>query len=176
MSKKHSEATKLKLSETLKKKWASGTRKANPKGYGKKISRSLLKTYAAGLVTLPPKDPDKCREYRLRRDPNEVAETNRRLGKERYGHEMKAETCKRGVKHWAAKYWSFTNKALGKTIAGVNLTQLVRDNQNLFVHTDLNWSHMQNRCRATHGLRSLHGINQRTGKPYAQTWRGWTIT
>lgn len=173
---KHSEATKQKISDNLKKKWASGTRKANPEGYGKKISRSLLATYAAGLVTLPPKDPDKCREYRLRRDPAEVAATNRRLGKERYGHEMKSPICKRGANNWAAKYWSFTNKALGKTIAGMNLTQLVRDNRDLFADFDLNWSHMENRCRATHGLRSLHGINQRTGKPFAQIWKGWVIT
>lgn len=173
---KTSEATRLKISEAQKKKWASGTRKANPKGYGKKISRALLKTYAAGLVTLPPKDPEEMRRYQAMRDPVEMVATNQRLGKERFGHEMKSPICKRGTKHWAAKHWSFTNKELGKTITGVNLTQLVRDNQDLFVHTDLNWSHMQNRCRATNGLRNLHCINQRTGKPMSATWRGWVIT
>jgi hypothetical protein len=173
---KHSEETKRKISENLKKKWASGTRKANPPGYGKKISKALLATYAAGNVVLPPRDPEQCRINRMKRDPNEVAETNKRLGKERFGHEMKSPICKRGVNNWAAKYWSFTNKSLGKTIAGMNLTQLVRDNQDLFRAFDLNWSRMENRCRATSGLRSLHGINQRTGKPYASIWKGWVIT
>ncbi len=173
---KHSEETKRKLSETLKKKWASGTRKANPAGYGKKISKALLATYAAGNVVLPPRDPEQCRINRAKRDHNEVIETNRRLGKQRFNQEMKSPLCKRGPNNHRAKYWSFTNKALGKTIAGRNLTQLVRDNPGLFGPNDLNWSRMENRCRATQGLRSLHCMNKRTGKPQASIWKGWVIT
>jgi len=68
-----------------------------------------------------------------------------------------------------AKWWKFENKGLGKTLEGKNLSQLVRDNENLFDPADVQWS--KSRCRVEVSLRLLKCTKKRT----RNSWKGWVL-
>lgn len=67
-----------------------------------------------------------------------------------------------------AKWWKFYNKALGKTIEGKNLNQLLRDNVELFSPADLRW--VGPNCNAGQCLRGLQ-----SKKEPRHSWKGWML-
>jgi len=167
------EESRRKLSASLKKKWASGTRKPNPEGYGKKIGATNKRKMAEGTMRKREMSSEQGRAYFEMRDHDEIIKTNRRLGLERMGQEMKSPICKKGEAHHRAKYWCIQNKGLGVTLEGLNLTQLIRDNEHLFDVRDLNWDRIGITCRAKKGLSNLYYIRKSTGRPHALSWKGW---
>ena len=72
----------------------------------------------------------------------------------------------------AAKEWWFINKALGATIKGKNLSQLIRDNTDLFAHKDTHFK--GSGCTATQCLRQLGRPRSDTGR-IREMWKGWVI-
>lgn len=76
--------------------------------------------------------------------------------------------CGKHENHKNAKWWKFYNKALGKTLEGKNLNQLVRDNAELFDQADLNWDTCG--CNAVRCLRLL-----KNSKKPIYSWKGWMI-
>lgn len=72
----------------------------------------------------------------------------------------------------AAKQWWFINKALGATLKGKNLNQLIRDNISLFSEQDTKFKGSQ--CTAVVCLRNLGRTRSDTGR-IREMWKGWVI-
>lgn len=160
---------KKKLSKSLKQKWASGTRKPNPAGYGDKISAALKIAHAEGRMHVITHDA--AMKGLACRDMDKVREQIKALAESNRGKSMPPGPSAKGPGHHKSRYWVFTNKALGATLEGWNLSHLVRENAHLFDDDDLAWK--KSRCRATRGIRSLYAMNKTTGRPQALSWRGW---
>jgi len=162
--------TKKKISEAQKRKWESGTRKPNPEGYGEKISQKLKQAHAEGRMHVITHEA--AMKGLAARDMNKVIEALKRSAKARIGVPMPPGPSAKGVDHHKARYWIIQNVALGVTLEGLNLNELVRENSMLFNETDLNWNGGYV-CRATKGIRNLFGIRKSTGRPSALSWKGW---
>lgn len=78
--------------------------------------------------------------------------------------------CGKHADHKNAKFWKFENKAMGKTIEGKNLNQLIRDNAELFDPDDLKWDTCG--CNASRCLRTLKSPGK---KRTVNSWKGWMI-
>lgn len=160
------------LSDGLKQKWASGTRKKNPNGYGKKGGAVRAKMMKDGRMRIAGMTSEQARERQAMVDKEKQLKVNQELGKKRVGIKMTTPLSAKGPDHHKSKYWIVRNESLGVTIQGLNLNDLVRNNSHLFDDADLNWKRY--RCKATKGLRGLFEIKKSTGKPVALSWKGWT--
>jgi len=165
------EETRKKISEANKRKWASGTRKPNPEGYGDKISAKLKIAHSEGRMHVP--SHEDSMKGLAARDMDKVREAARRVAKMNTGVPMPPGPGAKGPEHHKARYWIVKNTGLGVTLEGLNLNDLVRENSQYFEEGDLNWN--KSRCRATKGLRGLFEIRKSTGKPNALSWKGWMM-
>jgi hypothetical protein len=140
-----------KLSEAHKAAIASGIRRAIDRGW-----KPTGSTWRTGLAAITPE----CRE-RARAKSVEIMR----------GRPQRLDTvCGKHANNKAAKYWKFYNRALGKTLEGKNLNQLVRDNAELFEPKDLIWDTCG--CNAVRCLRTLKGSKKQTKN---HSWKGWMI-
>jgi hypothetical protein len=158
------------LSEGQKRKWASGTRKPNPAGYGGKISAKLIQAHREGRMHVITHEA--AMKGLANRDINNIIAANIKSGKKRRGVEMATPLSGKTEWHHKAKYWVFQNKELRILIQGFNLNKAIRDNSEHFDEGDLNW--INYKCKATRGIRSLFTIDKRTDQPSSLSWRGWT--
>jgi len=161
------------LSKALRDKWASGTRKPNPEGYGKKGGKTRKRMMMEGIMRKRVTTPEQAREYRSKYDREKMLEVNARIGKARIGIPNEGERNSADENNWGAKYWKIKNVSLGVVLEGVNLNKLIKDNAHLFNKEDLQWKKC--RCRASKGLRGLFEIRKSTGKPNAYSWKGWVV-
>lgn len=139
-----------KLSDSHKKAIAEGLRKAVERGW-----RPNKTSWPVALAAITP-------EARQRRG---VA-----AGKTMAGRPQRMDTvCGKHTNHKNAKEWKFYNTALGKTLEGRNLNQLVRDNSELFDPADLIWDTCG--CNA---VRCLRGLKNNKKNP-SSSWKGWMI-
>lgn len=140
-----------KLSETHKQAIAEGIRAAIGRGW-----KPCSTNWRFGLAAITP-------EAR-QRQAKKASETMS-------GRPQRMDTvCGKHANNKAAKVWKFYNKAIGKTLEGRNLNQLVRDNAELFEPKDLNWDECG--CNASRCLRQLKGSKKQ--KPN-YSWKGWMI-
>ncbi len=122
---------------------------------GSKLSADHIKAVAIAIAAMTP-------EARQRRADN--------AGRTMAGRPQRLDTvCGKHTNNKSAKWWKFENKALGKTLEGKNLNQLVRDNETLFDPADLQLS--GSCCNAAICLRSLKYSKSRT----RDSWKGWVI-
>lgn len=159
-------ATNTALSESLTRKWASGTRKPNPEGYGKKIGATFKRRYYAGELTLRELDSDKAKEMRAAvsyENEEKLAARLRERAEKHRGQLNPPGLSARGVGHWKALYWNFRNKD-GRVLEGVNLSELIRCNSHMFRPKDVVWK--KSYCPATKRLGALI---------VGGTWCGWSL-
>lgn len=154
-----------KLSAALKAKWASGTRKPNPRSTYEKSSATMKRKFAEGQLFLPKNSPEQCRQFRLMADPEKMAAINRRIGIQRRGALMPPGPSARGEGHWKARYWELLSPDR-QVYRFVNLNEFIRANSHLFDPADLEWKRA--RCRASKGIRQLF---QSRRAPLS--WKGW---
>ena len=166
---------KTRLSEALRRKWASGTRKPTPKYAYEKASLTHKKQIKAGRKKYS-FTSETAKEAVKLVDKEKQKEINRRIVKEtRLGIPMPHGPGAKGPDHWKSKYWILISPDK-KRIEGWNLNEIVRNNAELFDESDLVW--VRSRCRASKGLRSLFEMKKdRRGNrvPTATWWKGWTI-
>ena len=157
------------LSEKLKAKWASGTRKPTPKWAYEKSSATQKAGYAEGR--LKPHDrvwtPETAKQAAQKRDPKKVAANCSTVGKENFGKPKPPGPSAKGPENQFAKYYELYGPN-GEVLKGMNLSELVRQNEHLFDKSDLNWDRAW-KCRATKGLRALFQT-----KRAPKSWKGWT--
>ena len=174
--------TKEKLSKALKEKWASGTRKPNPKESRDKARQTLKARYASGdLVhrTLPEATRKRCSElfrekYKgriLRKTP--IAEWEKEKIK-RIGEEFRKTDprAQKGPKNQAARVWRLRSP-VNKIYEFKNLLHFIRENENLFNSEDVVWKtngRVGKTCKAHGGLSML---SPRRKKAHG-VWKGWT--
>jgi len=166
--------TKDKISAALKKKWASGTRKINPRSGIDQAAETRRQMMADGRMRKRVTTPEQGREYVAKRDYDKMVEINRRIAKGKIGVPMKSPLSAMGEDHHKACYWMIHHKGQGVTLEGKNLNELVRHHSHLFDAADLNWNGKYS-CRASKGLRSLFEMNKQTGQPRTTSWKGWTV-
>jgi hypothetical protein len=162
-----SEEHKRKLSESLKRRWASGKRKKTPASAYKKASATMKKLYATGVLKPRPMTSEQARERAAMVDREKQTEVNRRIAKARRGKPNPPGPSAKGPGHWKSKYWRLRTPA-GVVIEGKNLNHLVRENAHLFAPDDIQWK--KSACRASAGLAQL--FQQRPNGP--TSWKGWT--
>lgn len=163
------EDQKMKISQSLKSKWASGTRKPNPKGYGKKISEKLKIAHREGRMHVITADAGM--KGTASRDMEKQKKLAYDLSQKNIGKEMTGRGAK-SPDHHKSRLWIVENKAMGVVLRGYNLNHLVRENSRYFDQDDLNWK--KYKCKASRGLRNLFVIKKSTGNPASLSWKGWT--
>ena len=170
------DAQRKKLSEALKAKWASGTRKKNPPETYVKSSATHKKAFADGTRKRPTLTSERAKEIQSMVDKEKLAEINRRIGLDNIGVPMPPGPSARGPGHWKAKY--FILKApTGEIIHGWNLAELIRTHRYLIDEEYLEEYTKDGRCKTTIAYKRLHHlfeIRKSTGQPYAHSWKGWT--
>lgn len=100
-----------------------------------------------------------------------IMSINKRLGKNRMGTEQPLGANGKWAFNIHAKFWRIKAPS-GLVIEGWNLTQLIRDNQELFSADDLVWK--RGMCRASKGIRQL-AERRADGRPKARSWKGWEM-
>jgi hypothetical protein len=162
-----SEEHKRKMSEAMKRRWASGTRKRNPPESWKKMGETFKKRYAEGKIRRRPVTSEEMRAMCAMRDREKMVAANRKIAEARRGTPNPPGPSARGPGHWKSKYWRLRTPA-GVVLEGRNLNHLIRENAHLFAPEDIRWE--KSRCRASAGLAQL--FQQRPNGP--TSWKGWT--
>ena len=165
---------KEKLSKSLKNKWASGTRRPNPKSGYEKASISHKRGFAEGTRKQSIQTSERYSEMSKMRDPEKVAETNRRTGAQKKGTPNPPGLTEKGPKNQSAKYW-ILKAPTQEIIRGMNLNELIRQHAHLFAPDDIKWfGHSNAECRAAKALRKLFSM-KKDGTPRHHSWKGWMI-
>lgn len=167
--------TKKKLSESLKKKWASGTRKPNPQESRRRQAESMKQAYKEGRAKPGIMTSEQAKERVKLRDEELVAEINRKHGKERIGTPNPPGKSGKGVENIHAKYWVL--KAPNQQIIkGTNLSEIIRTHAYLFDPKDIEWKgKSKSTCRAHKGLSGLFRMKKDGSGPFVTQWKGWMI-
>ena len=160
-----SEASRKKLSESLKAKWASGTRKPTPRSAYKKSSATLKKMVADGRLRVPQNTSEQCRAARAKADEEKIANSLREMAKRRTGLPNPDGPSAKGEGHWHARYWELLSPDR-ITYRFINISEFIRTHEHLFAPEDLVWKKHQ--CRASKGLRQLFQT-----KRAPLSWKGW---
>jgi hypothetical protein len=164
------------LSASLKKKWASGTRKPTPPEAYLKSAQSNKRRWEEG--TRKPIDPEvlkrACAKGLAARKYENIVAANRKMAKQREGKEQPRITkrgtvsrCAKGEQNARAIWWG-VERHDGVVLEGKNLNELVRRNAHLFLPDDVVWKKAN--CRASKGIRGLFG--GRVNGP--KVWKGWS--
>lgn len=122
--------TRKKLSESLKKKWASGTRKKNPDEMYERTSVIMKNLYATG-VRKPHLTREDCMKGLANRDPEKLkaalrANAIKRIGTKGVGRNAAS------TENSCAKYWELKHPASGKVLEGMNLAHMIREESKFF--------------------------------------------
>jgi hypothetical protein len=163
---------KTAIAAAQKEKWASGTRRPNPDGYGKNGGVKRKQMMADGTMRKRRLTAEQAREYRSKVDNERLAEKNRESALRRIGMPMNTPLSAKCPTHWKAKEWAIKNVAKGFYLSGRNLNHLIRTNAHMFDPDDIAWIGFH--CRASKGLHSLHHKDKRTRKAATQ-WKGWVL-
>ena len=164
---------KERLSKALKDKWASGTRKQNPEGYGKKISEKLKIAHAEGRMHKVTHEASM--KGLAARNMENVRAAARRVAEQKVGVPNSPGPSAKGPDNWKAKYW-ILKAPTQKIIQGWNLNELIRQNTHLFDPDDVVWyGKSKCQCRASKGLRYLFEMKKDGSGPKAHSWKGWMI-
>jgi hypothetical protein len=166
-----SEETKERLKSSLKKKWASGTRKKNPDSMYEVTSAKMKEAYATGRMTYKPSK--ETREKALTaRDMNKVRAAVRITGLAHRGVPNPiGSKNEAGPLNWKSKYWVIRSPD-GIILRGKNLNHIIRENSTMFASDDVKF--INSRCKASKGIRDLF-LTKSDGKtPCAMSWNGWT--
>lgn len=158
------------LSTSLKKKWASGTRKANPPEMYEVTSQKMKDAYASGRITYKPSHETRQKGLAARNMDN-VREACRKTGKAKLGIKNPPGPSEAGPNNKFAKYWVIKSPA-GVILRGKNLCYLVRENSAMFSKDDLKTSGGTVPVAAKR-LGALFLVKP-DGKPVARSWKGWT--
>lgn len=176
--------TREKLSRILKEKWASGTRKPNPKESRDRARLTLKTRYASGELVhspLPEATRKRCAElfsqkYKgriLRKTPLADWEKQkiRQIGEEFRKTDPRAQ---KGPKNQAARVWRLRSP-VNKIYEFKNLKHFIRKHKSLFMPEDVEWHAKTKRktdttCKAHGGLSMLSPRRKQT----AGSWKGWT--
>ena len=161
-----------KLSDALKAKWASGTRKKNPPEAYVKASATHKALYASGARKPPGLTSEQARERQAMYPREKMMEVNRRVGEMQKGVPNPPGPSSATPDNWAAKYW-ILKAPTQEILEGKNLNYLVRTNAHLFIAGDLVW--VKGQCRATKGLRGLFDMKKDGSGPKNLSWKGWMI-
>lgn len=162
------EESRKKLSEALKAKWASGTRKKNPRSTYEKSSATIKQMIAEGRFSPPAITPEQAIKNRAKADNEKLAAQLCKLNKARKGHPMPPGPSAKGEGHWKSKYWELMGPDR-QTYRFVNLNEFIRAHAHLFDPGDLVWRGKGKcACRASKGIRQLY---QTRRAPL--TWKGW---
>lgn len=164
--------TRKKLSESLKAKWASGTRKQNPPETYTKASATHRKAIAEGKRKFRALSSEDAKKMASMVDIEKVIAANRRTAQARIGAENPPGLSAKGPGHFKAKYWILKSPD-NFTVQGKNLNHIIRENPHLFDPKDIVWH--KSSCLAARGLRRLREIKKSTGRPAALSWRGWVL-
>jgi hypothetical protein len=163
-----SEEAKKALSEKLRAKWASGTRKKNPPETYVKSSASMKKLIAERGQWLKPTREECSRGGKTVTEKQ--IQVNQRIAKLRRGARNPPGPSEAGVNNWKAKFWVLRtpNRDL---ISGVNLAEIIRRHKRLFDPADVT----DRNCRqwaAYKGLNSLFHLTKNGN--VREHWKGWT--
>ena len=136
----------------------------------RKISAGLKRAYKKGLFPDPVKATNFARKFV---DKEKLREHCKKISKNNIGRPMPPGPSAKGIDHHKAKYWIVHNVALGATLRGLNMSEIVADNPLYFDEYDLKNDKGSYSCRAANRLRSLFSV-RKNGKPVARSWKGWT--
>lgn len=168
--KPHTAESIAKLKASLKAKWASGTRKANPHDMYERTSKLMKEAYASGKRTCHLTRDDALRACAAR-DMKKVREACRKTGKAKLGVPNPPGKSEAGPENWKAKEWAIRSPD-GIILQGKNLNHIIRENAHLFSPSDVAWKKSQ--CLASKRISSLF-LTKSDGKtPCALSWKGWT--
>ena len=164
---------KEQLSKALKEKWASGTRKSNPEGYGKKISEKLKIAHTEGRMHKITHEASM--KGLAARDMENVRAAARRVADKKIGVPNPPGPSAKGPEHWKARYW-ILKAPNQQIIQGRNLNELIRQNVGMFLPDDVKWyGKSKSMCRASKGLRQLFEMKKDGSGPKVYSWKGWMI-
>jgi len=167
-SKPRSPETIEKLKASLKSKWASGTRKANPKSSYLKAGENIRKAYAEGRVKMRPK------EERIA-NARKGGKTMTPLKLEKIRANAKARKgmpgtggCASGEGNAHAHHWIIRSPR-GEIYKFTNLAEWARNNEHLFLPDERPSSKKPLCKRIVTGIGMLFEVNGR-----CCSYRGWT--
>lgn len=165
--------TKEKLSQALKAKWASGTRKPNPPETYVKASASHKRGYAEGRRVAPGLTSEQAKERVSKRSHETMMKVNRRIGDQKMGTPNPPGPSAKGPDHFKSRYW-ILKAPTQQIIEGWNLSELVRQNAHLFEPADVVW-HGKGKCtcRARRRLGGLFEMKKDGSGPRLLSWKGW---
>lgn len=161
------------LTESLQRKWASGTRKKNPPVT--EHTRQLLR--AANLGKDRSAQAAKNREKQLlflQAHPEvkeRIAKQMREFGEALIGVPKTIPGLRADENHLKAKVWHIRSPA-GVDYHCKNLSLFIRNNSHLFEPEDVRW--VGSRCKASHGISAM-GQNRKPPGRVATQWKGWVL-
>jgi hypothetical protein len=94
-----------------------------------------------------------------------------KLAKDRTGKPMTTEKTMKGPANHHAKYWKIKNINTGVVLEGMNLSQIIRDNLDMFDEIDTKGIVEGGRCRASGGISYIRRAYLKTG--VSNSWKGW---
>lgn len=172
-----SEETKKKLSDSLKARWASGTRKRNPEQAWEKMGDTLRSRYANGTL----KRPELSKELReqIGRSVSKALKGKPPTRSEPWTKDQRKRMRERvlenpktgpGILNVHARTWRIRSP-VNKVYEFRNLQMFIRENPHLFHPDDVIWNRSHGKaCAASRGIQIL---SHRKKFPVG-SWKGWT--
>lgn len=159
--------SRRKLSDVLKAKWASGTRKKNPPTAYEKSSETMKRLHAEGRF--PAVAEWAWKKGLAARKYENIVAACQRTARMKLGKPNPPGPSAKGPDHCKALYWKLRSPQR-QVIEGWNLNELVRVNAHLFDPKDVEWR--KHRCRAARGLSALYETKS-DGTFRSHEWKGW---
>ena len=165
-----------KLSDALKAKWASGTRKKNPPGTQEKSAATLRAKYASGELTRPVLSAElRAQIGRKVSEKLKGRATRGEWTEEQRAHQSHLARSNpvlvKGENNCKARMWRVRSPE-NVVYVFKNLQEFIRNNPHLFNEEDVIWKPniKAMRCNASAGIEV---ISPRRKHP-AGSWKGWT--
>ena len=169
-------ASRKKLSDSLKAKYASGTRRPNPPGTHEKIGATLKKRYASGELHRPIyseellKQIGKSVSVALK---GRATRTKPWTKEQREAQSVRTKSNPKltfGLAHCRARVWKVRSPA-NVVYEFKNLSHFIREHTELFLPEDVIWKGKnKKRCNASAGIQS---VCPRKKHPVG-SWKSWT--
>ena len=157
-----------KRKKSLSEYWKSEEGKKSIKNGADK--RKLMMANGSMIVWARGKDSEYFSSMQKKVDQEKLKEINRANGLLKRGVPMTSEICKKGVSHHAAKKWVIKNVDTGVVLDGINLSQLIRDNINLFDKEDVSGIIDGFSCKAT---KRIGELRRKYNHRVSRSWKGW---
>jgi len=163
---KHTQQSLEKLSASLKKKWASGTRKPNPPETYVKSSATRKQGIAEGRIVIKGGwTSETAKEAQRKVDIYKLTQINREHARQRIGSRNPPGPSCRGPGHWKSKFWVVKDPN-NRTRIFINLSEFIRSNSNMFDAKDVIWK--KSSCGASKRIAQLFAK-----KKAPNSWKGW---